>query len=549
VLRFRINAPDGVNTIAWPRISPDGRTLAFMATDSSGTLRIWVRPMDTNDSRPLPTTEGATRMFWSPDSRSLAYMNQGELRRVSIDGGPSTPIAKVAGGSDGSWGEGAVLLDGNIQDSIRVVPASGGEARPATRIERKAGDGGIAWPSFLPDGKHFLAVASTASNPNGTAGIRYGRLGSLDTKVVGKTDGRVEYSDPGYLVFPRENALMAQRFDAGSGRALGDPVPLAENLGGLSSGGDYSVSRDGILVYRPSGTTEGTRLQWVDRTGKLIGVPSGVGGFGDVALSPEGRRVAYSLTNNNLSEVWVRDLDRGTDQRVTFEGHFEFNPIWSPDGSRIAYSSDVNGSNLIYIRRADGTGERDSLPDVKGSSFLGPVEWSADGARLLARQQTIEGRWDITVYSAPFHDAPKPFTSTPFIERSASISRDGRWIAYESNETGRFEIFVRPADGGAGRWQISVSGGRYPLWRADGSELFFQGPDLSIMSVSIEAAGGFAAGNPVTLFRHDLASLGYTGRTWAVSADGQRFLLSMPATSTSRPHFEVVVNWPQTLRK
>jgi hypothetical protein len=161
---------------------------------------------------------------------------------------------------------------------------------------------------------------------------------------------------------------------------------------------------------------------------------------------------------------------------------------------------------------------------------------------------SAQGLWDIVVYTAPFHDPPRPFTATPFVERWASISPDGHWIAYESNETGRFEIFVRPADGSPGRWQVSVNGGRYPLWRRDGKELFFQAPDQSIVSAAIHGQPGFVAGTPVALFHHELATLGYTGRTWSVSADGQRFLLTVPALSSERPHFDVWVNWAESLR-
>jgi Tol biopolymer transport system component len=547
MIRFRISAPSGTTQINWPRISPDGRILAFLASDSSGTVRIWVRPLDTDAARALPTTEGATRMFWAPNSRALAFMNQGELRQVSVDGGPSTPIAKVPNGSDGSWGHDVVLLDGNVADSIRAVPVGGGDPRPAARIDHRLGEGGIAWPSFLPDGRHFLAIASNASNANGTAAVRLGVVGSLDTRVVGKSDGRAEYAEPGYLLFVRETTLMGQRFDPARGRNSGDPLAIAENLSTATSSGDFSTSRNGVLVYRTASTSEGTRLQWVDRAGHELGPPSAVGAFGDVALSPVGHQVAYTLQSGNLAEVWVRDLDRGTDQRVTFEGHFDFNPVWSPDGQRIAYNSDVSGSPRIYIRRADGTGERDSLPS-SSTSFCGPVDWSADGTRLLARSNSAEGLWDIVVYTAPFHVAPRPFAATPFIERWASISPDGRWIAYESNETGRFEVFVRPADGGAGRWQVSVSGGRYPLWRRDGKELFFQAPDQSIVSTAIHAQTGFAADTPAALFHHDIAVLGYGGRTWAVSADGQRFLLCVPAISSERPHFDVWVNWAESLR-
>jgi Tol biopolymer transport system component len=547
MLRFRIVAPNGISQIAWPRISPDGRTLAFLGTDSSGVVRIWVRPLDSEEARPLPTTEGASRMFWAPTSRALAFMEQGELRQVSVDGGPSTPISRVPSGSDGTWGRDVMLIDANLTDSIRSVPVGGGDPRPAMRVDRARGESGNAWPSFLPDGRHFLAVANNALNLTASSAIRFGVTGSLDTRVVGETDGRAEYAEPGYLLFIRENTLMARRFDAASGKTSGDPHAVVENLSTSTASGDFTTSLDGTLVYRTASTSEGTRLLWVDRAGREAGPASAVGAFGDVTLSPVGHRVAYSLQTGNLAEVWVRDLDRGTDQRVTFEGHFDFNPVWSPDGQRIAYASDVSGAPRIYIRRADGTGDRDSLPS-RSDSFCGPVDWSADGTRILARVNSAQGLWDIVVYTAPFHDPPRPFAATPFIERWASISPDGRWIAYESNETGRFEIFVRPADGSPGRWQVSARGGRYPLWRRDGKELFFQAPDQSIVSAAIHAQSGFAADTPVALFHHELATLGYTGRPWSVSPDGQRFLLTVPALSSERPHFDVWVNWAESLR-
>ena len=547
VVRFDVRSPAGVTAISWPRLSPDGRMLAFLGTDSAGVRRVWIRPLDAIEAHPVAEMDGTSRPFWSPDSRFLAFISEGRLRKVPVAGGPAVAICDAPGGFDGSWGsDGWILFDGAADDSIRGVPASGGRLKPFTTIDHAHGDMEHGWPFFLPDGRHFLFVA-IGKGSSGT--IRLGTVGSTGTKVLGQTDGRVEYTAPGYLVYVNGGTLVAQPFDARAGKTTGDPVPVGEDvtLGGDS--GDFSVSNSGVLAYRSQGAQERSLLEWVSRDGRVLGQAGPPGVYEDVALSPDGSRVAVTVATEQPAarDVWIRDIARGVSSRLTFDPTDDIWPVWSPDGMRVAYCDNRDGEFRTFVKPANGVGAEDSLAHVRGAA-TGPTDWSA-AANVIMTSRFTTGGWDIWAQPADGKGTPHAVIQTPFSERSAKLSPDGRWMAYSSNESGRNEVYVVPFPGPGGKWQVSTAGGSYPQWRGDGKELYFQAPDETIMSVGVSTGASFEVGVPAALFHIPLRESQYSGYRWCPAKDGQRFLVNTPSGAIAAGRFVVASEWTSELKQ
>jgi Tol biopolymer transport system component len=550
VVRFDVHPPKGTTDMGWPRVSPDGQTLAFLASDSTGTARLWIRSLNAIEARPLGETElqsfgRAARPFWAPDGKYLAFIAKGRLRKVPVAGGPVIDICDASGGADGTWGRsGWILFDGGPGDPIRGVPASGGAPQPITYIDQAHGETGHGWPFFLPDGRHFLFTASRA----GSLGeIRLGTLGSKGSRLIGHTKDRAEYASPGYLVFDNGGVLMAQPFDAHSTRTTGEPVPIGEKLGGEY--GDFSVSSGGVLAYEAEPSQGETQLLWVARDGHSLGEVAPPGPYEEVALSPDGIRLAVKVAGDQPAtrDIWVRDLSRHVSSRLTFSPSDEGWPVWSPDGTRIAYVFDVRGASPLMIQAANGVGVVDSVAFNSGNLF-GLYDWSGAANTILFG--CISASSGIDIWAMPL-DAPRaarPLLQSPFDERSGRLSPDGRWLAYSSDESGRDEVCVVSYPHAGGKWQVSTAGGGFPQWRADGKELFFQGADESIMAAAIGGGPSFEAGAPKFLFKIALAR-GFGACGWAVSRDGQRFVVNAAPAKAAARHLVVVTNWTSELRR
>jgi eukaryotic-like serine/threonine-protein kinase len=545
VVRFEVRAPRGTVGVSWPRLSPDGRTLAFLAADSAGTQHVWVRPLDAVEAHPLGAVVGDARPFWSPDSRWLAFIAEGKLRKVPAAGGPAITVCDAPRGYDGTWSKsGWILFDGGITDSIQGVPASGGTPRGVTFLDRARGETGHAWPFFLPDGRHFLFVASRTGSP---PAIRIGTLGSRENREVGHTSSRAEYAPPGYLVYENAGALMAQRLDARTARTTGDPVPIGDiTIGTVSA---FSVSGAGVLAYRPQTSPGPARLLWVARDGHVIGDAAPPGNYEDVALSPDGTRAALSIVAepSNERDIWVRDLGRGVSSRLTFEPGDELAPAWSPDGRRVVYAGLRGEEMRCYVRAAWGGGAEDSLGFTPGF-YEAPFGWSGAANVLTIAHVDNFNQWDLWVLPPEGRKPPRPLVQSPFNEVGGLISPDGRWLAYASDESGRFEVYVAPYPGPGPRVQVTTAGGQAPRWRRDGKELFF-GTNLGISSVDVRAGAAFDVGAPRALFAIEFTASAYRGYRWDVSNDGQRFLINTPSGTAAAGRFVVVTNWTAELRR
>ncbi len=541
-LRFQVSGLSGVQDLFWPRISPDGRYLVFMGVDSTGASRAYMRRMDQTEILPIPGTEGLTRPYWSPDGKEVGFVAEGQLKRVPVGGGSPVVIGAAEGGADLSWGsKGTLLLDGSQSDSLRKVPAGGGQLRPASRIDRAAGEIGSAWPCFLPDGEHFLFIGSL---PSGTRGnIRLGRLGSLDSKLLGESDGRVECAPGGWVLFVRGTTLLAQKLDLGAGKLTGEPITLANDLRIGSSQGHFSASETGMLAFARLNGAGMRMLRAGDRAGNPVGDVLATGVLSNPRPSADGSRLLYQReggTGARDGEAYVLDLQRGTDTRLTFTEDRTTTPVWSPDGERFAYVTRADSSRTtLHLASVDGLGTPDSiaLPGREGASLF---QWAGD--RLVYNAPDLSSSSQVPV--AGSDRAPRPLISggEPMVQ--AQVSPDGRWLAgVVGRSATTVQIYVQSLQGPAGRWQISVRRGFMPRWTKGGRELLFETFEGQVMGVDIDVSSGFRAGTPRALFRLPSSSFGPERSSWGCDEQGERFWLISGNRGNQSGNIEVVTRF------
>ncbi len=549
-VRLQLTPPEGLKAIGSPRISPDGRTLVFSARDAQNISRIWIRPLAALRAWPLPGTEGAvlsdgrlSRPFWSPDSRFIAFMARGKLKKVPVAGGPAQTICDAPMGADGTWGRrGVILLDAVGGGRMCRVPAAGGFAEPAVTPHLF-----VAWPMFLPDGRHFLY-----HEQDSVIAERRLVVADLDGKEAARTlvrsDSAAVYAPQGFLLFVRNNTLLAQPFDADTLELAGDPVTLAERVttttGGLA---EFSVSDNCALVYR-SAPPNLSRLLWVDRSGSVLGEVGPPADYRNPALSPDRERLAVEIVdpaNRNL-DIWILDLGGGGRSRLTFDAAMDFSPIWSPDGGTIVFSSDRNGEAGVYARPSSGTGPVERI--WPAADTVTPGDWSHDGRFLAATVWRDAKQSDLQLYPADGSGEPLAVTQSPFDEVQPAFSPDGRYLAYASNETGRYEVYVQDFPGPGGHWQISAEGGAEPCWGADGRTIYYRDADNQVMAVAVDTTSGFSAGAPQPLFRIDPAESSLW-KPFLVSRDGSRFLVVERIANQDMVTMTVVLNWDAELKR
>jgi Tol biopolymer transport system component len=541
--RFDVDVPAEVSTVDMPRISPDGRILAFNATDSSGKNRLWVRPLNALVAHPLAGTEGSRRPFWSPDSKFLAFIADGKLQKVDVAGGPPQKICDAPTGADGTWSpEGVILFDGTGSDPIQRVPASGGLPAVLVKPDASRKETQIGWPEILPDGKHFLYMAMGDKAPEGM--YRIASLDGKENRPFAPAQSAITYVEPGYLLYLRDRTLVAQPFDAKAVKTTGEPMPLAEGVGTDGVGlARFSVSREGTLVYRTGEVND--RMIWVDRSGRELETIGDPAQYHDPAISPDGRRVAHDLVDprSSKSDVWVRDLARGVSSRFSFSKQDAFCPVWSPDGRRVVYTVQPD----LVEKPADGQGAESQLGD-KTDELKIACDWSSDGRYIAFTAQGRDTNWDIWILPTFGDKKPFPWLKTNFSESWPVFSPDGRYLAYQSNESGRQEIYVQSFPGPGGKWQVSSSGGTEPHWRADGRELFYRSADQKLTAVDTTLGATFEAGVPKPLFQLHLEA-GLARNRFLPQRDGQRFLLVATPARESMTPTTVVLNWMADLGK
>ena len=546
---FAFDQPSGA-----PLLSPDGTRLVFPARDASGKEALWVRPLDSLTAQRLEGTEGAKYPFWAPDSRQLGFFQDRKLKKIDIRGGPPVLLCDAPLGRGGAWSRNNVIVFApQTLGGLSSVPAAGGTP---TAIASPKGSGGVfsnRWPAFLPDGRHFLYLSGDLSSP-GTSklGIYLGEIGSDEQKFLLQADSEALYALPGYLLFLRGDMLLAQAFDAGSQKLQGEAFPVGEHVPSPQQYrlGLFSVSQTGLLVYSTGAGESGGQLVWMDASGKEIGKvgPSGV--FGP-RLSPDGKRLAYVARNSegNSLDIWLMDLAGGVQRRFTFGPGNSISPVWSPDGSRIAYASSGDSLNSlnIFVKNASGAGSAE--PVLKSGETERPTDWSRDGKYIL--YILLDPKTGVDIWVLPLFGDRKPFPylQTKFHEGNAAFSPDGRWVAYISDESGSFEVYLSPFPAGGGKYQVSQGGGDQPEWKHDGSELYYLAPDGKLMEASVKENGAAVEiGAPRQLFQQSMAGTGPGERSYCVAPDGKCFLVDK-APQGSSPPLTLVTNWTAGLKK
>jgi eukaryotic-like serine/threonine-protein kinase len=566
VVRFEFSAPQSMTftsgarpNAAVPVISPDGRTVAFAGRDAAGKQLLWVRALDSLEAQPLAGTDGAAFPFWSPDSRFLGYSTTGKLMKVAATGGPPTTVCALNPGiisRGGAWSRDGVIIFNNGPAPLYRVPASGGHATPMGQLAE--GETGRQFPSFLPGGRRFLYHADGAGEKGG---VFAASLDSGDTtRVLSATTGAIYDQQSGHLLFARQATLFAQAFDATTLAVSGDLFPVAERLESTTFPGlvVFSLSNTGVLAYgRDESAGSVLELTWVDRTGKVSGTIGPVANYRGVDLSPDGSRVAAHRHDGEGGDIWVTDVSRNTTTRLTFDAMQEnAAPVWSPEGDRIAFSSTREGRRGVSVKAANNTGVEERLFETTASRVVVPFGWSPDGRSLLFGMPGLKTSTDVWIVPVSGERTPVPLLQSVFPEQLGQISPDGKWLAYQSNETGQGEIYVQPASTGGGKWAVSNGGGNAPRWRGDSRELFYVGRGkLNAIPVTTKGTA-FVAGTAEALFDYDGGSsnFGHTVHfSYAPSPNGQRFLISAPKSVAgdvaTRSPIVVVINWLEGIKK
>ena len=497
---------------------------------------LYVRNLDSSDVKLLPGSEAAIEPFWSPDSRSVAFGSNGKLKRSDLTGANAQVICDAARLVGGTWNkDGIIVFAPDYRAALVQDRLKGGEPKPMVMKFDENADESHRYPGFLPDGRHFLFRREAK-------GIWVGSLDSPETKQILTEVTPAVYASPGWLVFVRNDALVAQAFDAAKSELRGEPVPIItgqKNPGTLR----FSVSDNGVLIWQGQWERD-YQLVWFDRSGKETGtvdVPMKVNVGQDPQISPDGKRLVVKRNQN----IWVIDLEKGTALRLT--STFSQMPFWSPDGNRITFSESIKG---LTVKAANGSGDSESL--LPGANF--PGAWSPDGRFILFVRRGVKTRMD--VYAFPLFGERKeyPILNSPFDEQNVAVSPDGHWLVYASDESGAYELYVQPfsADGrlGADKQRISSKGGKFPVWRRDGKELFFIAPDGQMMSSAIRATEQkFEFDIPKALFKTRMLSQIVNFHEFDVSPDGQRFLIGTVIGDTKASAPTVLLNWTALVQK
>jgi eukaryotic-like serine/threonine-protein kinase len=557
-IRVEVNTPPTTDPFSFA-VSPDGRRLVFLAS-SEGKSQLWVRPLDSLAAQPLAGTEGAAYPFWSPDSLSLGFYADRKLKRVDVVGGAPQVLAIVGAGSGGTWNpEGVIVFAPTAAGPLLRLPAIGGEPVAVTRLE--AGQSVHRFPQFLPDGRHFIYLA--VGGPD--QGLYVHSLDETSSIRLTNTDAAAVVAPAGFLLFPRQTNLFAQAFDFKKQELFGTPFPVAEEMAFNQAISAPGVSTGwGLVAYRRVAAGGTRQLVWLDRSGKPLG-PVGAPAttaLTEVALSPDEKRVAVVKTVNGPPDIWLVDTSRGVPTRFTFDAAADGVPLWSLDGNRLVFTSNRTGVFNMYGKSSSGAGAEELL--LKSDQNKMPNDWSPDGRFLLFRSNDLQTGWDLWVLpmsganasptgrrdQGPSGDKiPFPYLKTPFEERDGQFSPDGKWIAYQSNESGQAEIYIQPFPGQGGKFQISTNGGAQVRWNKNGRELFYVSLDSKMMAVPVRFSldgQSLETASPVSLFSVRIAGGALPGgsrQQYAVSSDGQRFLVNLAVDEGATSPITIIYNW------
>jgi eukaryotic-like serine/threonine-protein kinase len=538
-------------------MAPDGHTVAVVAfSEADRTNVLWLYAIGDQQARKLPQTEGARFPFWSPDGKSLAFFADGKLKKLDIAGGPVQTICDASSGRGGTWSKDGVIVftpSGGLLEGLYRVPATGGTPTQVLLPDRGRGETTNRWPVFLPDGRHFLFfggdVARSVAASVEPNTIFVGALDSNEKTFVTKATGNISYVAPGYLLFYRDKTVFAQSFDAGKRTLSGDPVPLLTDVAFTPriSHTAFSASEGVLVAQRGTGVTV-SKLVWYDRGGNQVGSVGEPEVVVNVALGPDGKTLAVDSTDEETQncDLWTYDLRQNTSKRLTFDPSVDAVPVFSPDGRQLLFASSRERLFKIYVKDVGGAHEEKQLPvNASDNADRFPADWSHDGKYILYSRAG-----DLWMAESPDWKT-RAFLQGPGLVKNARFSPDGRWVAYASTESGKWEVYVTSFPDARGKWQVSTAGGTQPRWRGDGRELFYLAADSKIMAVPVAGGVNFDGGVPAALFQASPRVLVATTElaTYDVSKDGQRFLINTQLKNPEAQPMTVVLYWSAALKK
>ena len=524
------NFTGALNSVALPELSPDGRRITYGVRTADGKTQLWIRSLDSVTAHPLPGTANGIHPFWSPDSKFIGFFAEGKLKKIDASGGPPLTLCDAPLGRGGAWNEEGVIVFSPSAESIHQVPTAGGVSTLVVEGEQ------ARWPSFLPDGRHFLFSTNK--------GIRLGSMGSKESKLLVETVSQAVYVQ-GQLLYLRDDTLMAQSFDLKKLAVSGEAVPIVENVASVGAvrRGTFSVSREGLLAYR-SGRSNRI-LTWFDRNGKRAGtLGEATDAIASPRFSPDGKRVAVELLDpaSHKFDTWIYDVARGSRTRFTFDSSTVVaSTIWSPDGASLAFPAQRDGKTKLYRKAANMAGAEELLLDDARIVFA--YSWSPDG-KFFAYGLAGRGLWILPVTG---ERKQFRFGESVGISGGAQFSPDGHWIAYSGTDSQqRSEVFIAPFPGPGGRVQVSTAGGDQPRWRRNGKELLYISAEGQMMAADIATKGGtLEVGRVRALF----GGLPAASTDYDVTPDAQRFLVAMSPEEAGPERLMLVQNWAAGLKK
>jgi Tol biopolymer transport system component len=554
-MRFIIPTPEKASIPGLPTISPDGRYVVLRVNSDDGKELLWMRALGSFEARPLVGTDGGFQPFWSSDSRTVGFFAKGKLKWIDVSGGSVQTVCDAPSNYSGAWShDGTIIFSRGVASGLYRVPATGGTPIQLTTVDASRNEIEHIWPYFLPDGRHFLFLARNAQPEN--SAIYVGTLDSKETTRLLQVHSSMAYASPGYLLFVRESTLMAQGFDADTLQLKGEAFPVAEHTvrNSISGRAMFSVSENGVLVFRAGGGMTNNQLVWFDRSGKQLSVLTPPGSYNAPALSPDEKKVAVSrldLQTGTPSDIWLIDLERGSQIRLTTDPTSDLYPSWSPNGDRVTWVSTRNGGTSIYQKLSNAASPEEPL--VSSAELKFNPQWAPDGQSIIYAQLNPKTNVELYLLSLSGEKKSTSWLQTSFIEAQPRLSPNGRWIAYISNETEQFQVYVDSFPATGAKVAISIGGGSQPQWRADGRELYYYAPDRKLMAVEVDGDGPtFKVGEARPLFEIRVASIdqSFPGNGYyTVTHDGKRFLVSSLPEAPERQQINVIVNWAADIKK
>ena len=535
-------------------IAPNGRTVAVVAEREPGKKgMVWLYDVGAREASPLASTEGANFPFWSSDGKSLAFFADGKLKRLDIGGGPVQTLADAPTGRGGAWNSDGVILftpSGKLGQVLEEIPASGGTPKPIGALDLVRGESSHRWPNFLPDGKHYLFMGFNVAVHGNENSIYVGSLGSDEKKFLTSAAGNAAFAAPDSLLFYRDDTLFVQKFDPNKLTLDGVAKPVLTGLQFIPRIGRaiFSSSGEHLLVVQTGRAVSLSQLVWYDRKGKVLGTVGTAkdDAYANVTLSPDGKSVAVDRTDsgNQNADVWIYSLPGDSVKRMTFDPAIDAAPVWSPDGKQIVFASGRKKAFDLFVKTTDAAEEEHVISNDEGEDSY-PNSWSRDGKFILF------------MYGKELRYLIYPdLQSHEFLKGAATLkngqfSPDGKRVAYASNESGKWEVYVTSFPEPRGKWQVSNGGGEQPRWRGDGKELFYLAGDGKIMAMPVKEGSNFDAGAPVALFQTNAREPVATSEqvVYDVTKDGQKFLINTSVRNIEAQPMSIILNWDAAVNK